>query len=112
MTQDMSRYVQIDDWIFEVKMVRALRVDSYGKPYSAISNININGDSGYIDGLLTSEGDDFTKEDYDTFVKFCQKIGLKEMKYDRYKNKRKREVTCDLTKLADEAPAPALKLVL
>ena len=28
--KSMARFVQVDDWIFEVKTVRALRVDEYG----------------------------------------------------------------------------------
>jgi hypothetical protein len=33
-------------------MVRALRVDNYGDPYTAIANISLNGNSAYIDGMM------------------------------------------------------------
>ena len=82
----MSKHVQIGDWIFEVKMVRALKVDEYGKPYSAIANCNINGDSMYIDGLLTQEGETITREDLQSFNDFCYQIGLKQCSYHRYQN--------------------------
>jgi len=48
----MPKYVHLNNWIFEVKAVRALRVDNYGEPYSAIANINVNGDVAYLDGLM------------------------------------------------------------
>jgi hypothetical protein len=85
-TELMSKHVQIGDWIFEVKMVRALKVEEYGKPYSAIANCNINGDSMYIDGLLTQEGEDFTRDDRKSFNDFCYQMGLKQCSYHRYQN--------------------------
>ena len=86
MKKTTPRYVQIDDWIFELKMVRALKVDEYGEPYSAIANCNINGDNMYIDGLLAKDEDGFTKEDFMTFLKFSKKLGLKGFSYHRYHN--------------------------
>lgn len=82
----MSKHVQIGDWIFEMKMVRALKVGEYGEPYSAIANCNINGDSMYIDGLLTQEGQQFTREDFNSFNNFCYQLGLKQCSYHRYQN--------------------------
>lgn len=82
----MSKHVQIGDWIFEVKMVRALKVDEYGQPYSAIANCNINGDAMYVDGLLTKDETNFTRDDFNSFNDFCHKIGLKEFSYQRYQN--------------------------
>lgn len=82
----MSKHVKIGDWIFEVKMVRALKVDEYGKPYSAIANCNINGDAMYIDGLLTQDEDNFTRDDFKSFNDFCYQMGLKQCSYHRYQN--------------------------
>ena len=44
MTGSMSKHVKIGEWIFEVKLVRALKVEKYGQPYSAIANCNTNAD--------------------------------------------------------------------
>jgi hypothetical protein len=82
----MPRFVQIDDWIFEIKSVRALRVDQYGKPYSAIANLTINGDSAYLDGLMTRENEKFSRKDFQTFYKFCQQMEVKQAHFDRFKN--------------------------
>lgn len=84
--ESMSKHVQIGDWIFEVKMVRALKVAEYGQPYSAIANCNINGDGMYIDGLLTQEGQNFTRNDFKIFNDFCYNMGLKQCSYHRYQN--------------------------
>jgi len=86
MSDESARYMQIGDWIFEVKAVRALRVDEYGKPYSAIANCNLNGDSMYLDGLLTKDDQEFSKEDFLSFYKFGQKMGLDNISYHRYHN--------------------------
>lgn len=86
MAESMSKHVQIGEWIFEVKMVRALKVSEYGKPYSAIANCNINGDAMYIDGLLTKNSQVFTKSDFNSFNEFCNQMGLKQCSYHRYQN--------------------------
>ncbi len=107
--QTLSRYVQIDKWIFEVKSVRAIRVDDFGKPYSAIANFTLNGNSAYIDGLLTREDDDFTREDYQTFVKMTQQLEVKNVNFDRFKQRRRVSDTVKITPMNNEKPA--LKLV-
>jgi hypothetical protein len=86
MSDESTRYIQIGDWVFEVKTVRALRVDEYGKPYSAIANCNLNGDSMYIDGLLTKDDKEFSKDDFLSFYKFGQKMELNNILYHRYHN--------------------------
>jgi hypothetical protein len=82
----MPRFVQVDDWIFEVKTVRALRVDQYGKPYTAIANLTVNGDNAYLDGLLTRDNEQFSRKDFQTFYKFCQQMQVKQANFDRFKN--------------------------
>lgn len=80
---DNTRYIQIDDWCFEIKMVKAIRVDKFGQPYSAVANCNIHGDQMYIDGLMTKDETGFSKEDVNTFIKFCQKLGIDSVSYHR-----------------------------
>ncbi len=83
----MPKYVQLNNWIFELKAVRAIRVDNYGEPYSAIANIAINGDNAYLDGLMTKEEDAYTRKDFQTFVEFFRQIEIKQAHFDRFKNK-------------------------
>ena len=86
MSQTHSRTVQIGDWSFELKSVRALKVDEYGKPYTAIANCNVDGNTMYIDGLLTKEGDEFNKQDFVSFYKFCQQVGIENCSYHRFQD--------------------------
>mgnify|MGYP000529984779 CR=1 FL=1 len=95
--QTLSRYIQIDKWIFEVKAVRAIRVDDFGKPYSAIANFTLNGKSAYIDGLLTREGDNFTREDHQTFTKMSQQLEVENVCFDRFKQNRRVSDTVKIT---------------
>ncbi len=85
MTDSTLKHVKIGEWIFEVKMVRALKVDEYGKPYSAIANCNINGDCMYVDGLLTKDGGGLNNEDVQSLIEYCQQLGLNRISYHRYK---------------------------
>jgi len=86
MAEAISRHIKIGDWFFEIKMVRALKVSEYGQPYAAIANCNINGDSMYVDGLLTKDEQEFTKEDFMAFHQFSHQLGLDNFSYHRYQN--------------------------
>lgn len=86
MSEENIRYIEEGDWVFEIKTVRALRIDKSGKPYSAIANCNINGNAMYIDGLLTKDNEDFNKEDWLTFHKISNRMGLDKITYHRYHN--------------------------
>lgn len=86
MTDITSRFIHMDNWIFEVKSVRAIRVNNYGEPYSAISNFSLNGDIACIDSLMTKENEDFTRKDYQVFYRMCQNLGIKEVQFSRFKN--------------------------
>lgn len=109
MTDTTSRFIKLDNWIFEVKSVRAIRVDSYGKPYDAIANFNFNGDNAYIDGLMTRENEDFSKEDYKVFYTMCQKFGIKQAQFDRFKGNEFKLDTVDIAPIKEDKPQ--LKLV-
>ena len=86
MNPSISRFTQLDDWIFEVKMVRALRVKNYGDPYTALATLTANGEQMYIDSQLTSEKDDFSRKDFMTFYRFCQALEMKSVSYDKIKD--------------------------
>lgn len=113
MSDTISRYVQIGDWCFEVKMVRALKVDEYGEPYSAIANCNINGNSMYVDGLMTKGDEEFTKEDFMTFYKFTEALGLDNFSYHRYHKGKStnKEVTIEKNVEMSKTAERILKLV-
>ena len=79
MNQTINRHIQIDNWIFEVKMVRALKVKQYGEPYCAIANISLNGSSAYIDGMMQKDQQDISDEDVQVFKDFCQQMAIEKL---------------------------------
>lgn len=89
-----SRFIQIDNWIFEVKSVRAIRVDHYGEPYTSISQFSFNGDTAYIDGFMTKKNCDFSRKDYQVFYRMCQQLGIKEVQFNRFKNNKLKLESC------------------
>lgn len=80
MTDSISRCVRMDDWVFEVKLVRALKVDNYGEPYRAIAQLNINGDFAFVDGSLHADEEGFSEQDIATFEQLCQMLDVKELR--------------------------------
>ncbi len=84
--QEMTRYVELNNWIFEIKSIRAIRVEKYGEPYSATANLCVNNDSAYVDGVMTKDQTDLEQEDYTTFMQLCQKLGISKVKFDSYNN--------------------------
>lgn len=110
MTDTTSRFIQLDNWIFEIKSVRAIKVNDYGKPYDAIANFSFHGNNAYIDGLMTRDKENFSKEDYQVFMSFCQKFGIKQVQFDRFKNNKFKLETVEVEPINDEA-APKLTLV-
>ncbi len=79
MSETINRHIQIDNWIFEVKMVRALKVKHYGQPYSAIANISLNGDSAYIDGMMQKDQQHISDEDVQVLKEFCLKMDIEQL---------------------------------
>lgn len=90
MEQFEQRCLRIGDWIFEIKMVRAIRVSEYGQPYDACANISFNGSQAYIDSQLSRADKTFSAKDFATFVEFCQEMGISEACYDRYSQGQRR----------------------
>ncbi|WP_100657935.1 hypothetical protein [Alteromonas flava] len=109
MKQTVSRFMQVDDWIFEIKMVRALKVDNYGEPYNAVANLTSNGDDMYIDTHMSRIGEDFSRKDFKTFYKFCQALEMKTISYDKIKNGERISRTLDIVE--NQQPQPIVRLV-
>lgn len=83
MSQTISRHIKIDNWIFEVKMVRALRVDNYGEPYTAIANISLNGSSGYIDGIMQKNHHKISEDDVRIIENYCKNMDVSQINVEK-----------------------------
>ncbi len=83
MANNMTRCIKVDDWIFEVKVVRALRVNNFGEPYSAIANVAFNGDNAIVDGIMVKGQETLTNSDYQTLKAFCLKMNMKNINIEQ-----------------------------
>ena len=61
MDKTITRVSQLDDWFFEVKMIRAIKSKNYGDPYSAIANLTANGYQMFIDSHLSANNEHFRR---------------------------------------------------
>lgn len=85
-TQEITRYIELNNWIFEIKSIKAIKVEKYGEPYSATANLCINNDNAFVDGVMTRDQTDLDKEDYVTFQALCKKLGITKVKFDDFTN--------------------------
>ena len=86
MNSSITRFTYMDDWVFEIKMVRALKVRRYGDPYTAVATLTANGENMYIDTQMTRDDQDLSRKDFLTFYNFCQSLEMKSINYDRMKD--------------------------
>ncbi|WP_158972659.1 hypothetical protein [Paraglaciecola sp. L3A3] len=86
MNETIAKTTQVDEWIFEIKMVKAIKVKKHGEPYSAVASLTANGEQMYIDSHLSTGDEELNKDDFMAIYKFCQSIGMKNINYDRIKN--------------------------
>lgn len=99
----------MDDWIFEVKMVRALKVRKHGEPYSAVATLTAAGEQMYIDTQLAKDGEDLSRKDFMTIYNFCQSLDMKKITYDRIKDGVRSSKIVDIVE--NQSLKPCLRLV-
>ena len=81
---EMTRYVELNDWIFEIKSIRAIKVENYGDPYTTTANICVNSDVAHVDGVMSKDQSDLKQEDMDTFTELCVKLGISNVQFDNF----------------------------
>ena len=108
MANEITRYTRIGEWIFEVKMVRALKVKEYGEPYTACANLTINGSDLYIDSQMTKNGDDFNRKDFLCFYKFCQQMNVNFAIYDKIKDNERMPRKIEIFQNTEDKPVVQL----
>lgn len=89
MNKEISRIIKVDNWLFEVKAIRALKVKQYGEPYQAIANINLSGDNAYIDGLMSKGTNGISEQDFQHLKEVCKEFGIEEVEFASYANENK-----------------------
>lgn len=79
--------VQVGNWVFETKQIKARRVDEFGKPYTAIADITIVDGAAHIEGMLCPDG--FDTEDAKSFKAYLLSLGFEKVKFCRFKKGKK-----------------------
>lgn len=112
MDNSAKRYIKVGNWMFEVKMVRAIRVEEYGKPYDAVAHMTFNGDEVYVDSQLSSADENLGRKDLEAFLNFAQMMDVGNFRYDRFQNGERRGRNIKLMEDVDKAePQPNIRLV-
>lgn len=112
MDKTASRYIKVGDWMFEVKMVRAIRVEEYGQPYDAVAHMTFNGDEVYVDSQLSSADENLGRKDLDAFLNFAQMMDVRNFRYDRFQNGKRRGRNIKMLESVENAELqPNIRLV-
>ena len=80
----MSPLTTNDNWLFEVKVVRAIKTNEYGKPYSAIATITLVNGEAHVEGLLSKEH--WGKADSLAIENYLKANGYQHYYFVRYKS--------------------------
>jgi len=81
-TESMSRYIQLDGWIFEVKNIKAKRIKEKGKPHDAVANLCVNGAQANVDGYMSLNGEGFSQKDHQAFMTLLKQLDIAEVQFD------------------------------
>ena len=88
--------IQIDDWIFIPKSMKAIRVPVYGAAYNAIADITFTAEkTAFISGLMT-KNDEFSRSDRRTFKKLFNQLGIDAVSWQRMRDCQSRDMAVDL----------------
>jgi len=79
-----------ENWLFEIKEVRATKTKAYGKPYTANVTLKIVLGDLYVESALSVE--EITRKDWIEIEQHISELGFSEYWFCRYKNNEKFKV--------------------
>jgi len=88
----MNKTAQQGSWTFELKQVFCRKTPVHGQPYVASAVISITDGQAHVELLTNKESDDFDRNDFKDLKAFINNMGLKKIRYCRFKNSEKKEV--------------------
>lgn len=88
----MNKTAQKGSWSFELKQVFCRKTPVHGQPYSASAVVTITDGQAHVELLTNKDSDQFTRADFKDLKKFINGLGIKTIRYDRFKNNEKIEV--------------------
>ena len=84
----MNHITASENWLFEIKVVRAIRTNEYGKPYAGIASITIVDGEVHVEGLMLINKNKSDIKEIEQHIKY--QLGFNEYYFSRYKNGEKR----------------------
>ena len=79
----MKHITSSENWLFEIKEVRAMKASSYGQPYTATVDFKIVLGELYIESMLSIT--EFTRNDWTELENKIIELGFNEYWFCRYK---------------------------
>lgn len=83
----MTHITAGENWLFEIKAVRAIKCKKYGDSYSAIASISIVDGEAHVESLFAKEK--LSAQDGAEIEAYLKKIGFTQYFYSRYKKGKK-----------------------
>lgn len=74
--------INVGDWCFEVKQIRAIKAANFGLPYSATALITIVNGEPVIENLLSVDG--FSRNDFKDIQRYLNELGFKKADWRRF----------------------------
>ena len=81
---DINNISNDEEWFFEVKQIRAIKVKVYGQPYRALVYFNIVNKQLHLESLISFDG--FTSEDFIALEDKVIELGFSEYYLNRERN--------------------------
>lgn len=86
-------------WIFDTKVVRAIKCEKYGDQYTACCQLNISCGVMYIDSMIATNGESLKKSDLLEIVKYAKSVDVTTIYYHRIIGNKKVLKKVDLCKI-------------
>lgn len=75
--REIMKYImQVGDWSFEVKQIKAVKTPKFGIAYTSIAWITITNGKAAIEGVMTKDANKLTIKDGKDIKKFFNRIGF------------------------------------
>ena len=89
----MSHVIQVGQWLFEIKQVRAIKAKEFGLPYTATAWITVTNGKPTIEGLISKDDKKLTRQDFKDIEQFLTITGFKNTDWQRFNNVGKKRIT-------------------
>lgn len=73
---------KVDEWYFEIKLIRAIKTPEFGMPYTATALISIVNGEPVVENLLSV--DDFTRKDFKAITSYLETLGFDKLSRRRF----------------------------